>query len=68
MEYLEIGDLLTYLYHKPSLPENEVKEIAYQILDGLNMMHENGFSHRDLKPEVSSLISVEMRAFTKANG
>jgi serine/threonine protein kinase len=67
MEYLEIGDLFTYLYDKPSLPEDEAKEIAYQILDGLNMMHENGFSHRDLKPEVSLLVSMEMRAFTKAN-
>lgn len=65
MEYPEIGDLFTYLYHKPSLPEDEAKEIAYQILDGLNMMHENGFSHRNLKPAAGSLISVEMRSFTK---
>ncbi|CAP92761.1 Calcium/calmodulin-dependent protein kinase type [Penicillium chrysogenum] len=52
MEYLETGDLFAYLYQKPlpPLPEAEAKEIAYQILDGLCMMHENGFAHRDLKP------------------
>ncbi|KAJ5186047.1 Tetratricopeptide-like helical [Penicillium cf. griseofulvum] len=50
MEYLEVGDLFVYLYKRPPLPEPEVKEIAYQILDGLSMMHENGFAHRDLKP------------------
>ncbi|OQE13507.1 hypothetical protein PENFLA_c047G06958 [Penicillium flavigenum] len=52
MEYLEIGDLFAYLYQKPlpPLPEAEAKEIAYQIIDGLCMMHENGFAHRDLKP------------------
>jgi serine/threonine protein kinase len=52
MEYLEIGDLFTYLRENPPLPENEAKHIAYQILDGLNMMHQNGFAHRDLKPNV----------------
>ncbi|KAJ5906473.1 Tetratricopeptide-like helical [Penicillium subrubescens] len=50
MEYLEIGDLSTYLRENPPLPENEAKYIAYQVLDGLNMMHRNGFAHRDLKP------------------
>jgi serine/threonine protein kinase len=55
MEYLEIGDLFTYLLQNPPLPENEAKHIAYQILDGLNMMHGNGFAHRDLKPNVGLL-------------
>ncbi|KAJ5138474.1 Tetratricopeptide-like helical [Penicillium bovifimosum] len=50
MEYLELGDLLTYLHERPPLPEAEAKHIAYQILDGLTLMHENGFAHRDLKP------------------
>lgn len=55
MEYLEIGDLSAYLYPKAPtspLPEAEAREIAYQILDGLSMMHQNGFAHRDLKPNV----------------
>ncbi|KAJ5355481.1 Tetratricopeptide-like helical [Penicillium cataractarum] len=53
MEYLELGDRFTYLYRQPPGPplqETEAKEITYQILDGMNMMHDNGFAHRDLKP------------------
>ena len=26
--------------------------ICQQVLDGLRWMHENGFAHRDLKPQV----------------
>lgn len=54
MEYLEAGDLATYLHGTPPLSETEAKDVSYQILDGLCMMHENGFAHRDLKPKVSS--------------
>ncbi|KAJ5432677.1 Tetratricopeptide-like helical [Penicillium daleae] len=50
MEYLDAGDLYTFVYRKPPLPEIETKEIAYRILEGLDMMHDNGFAHRDLKP------------------
>ncbi|KAL3489042.1 kinase-like domain-containing protein [Aspergillus germanicus] len=51
MEYLELGDLHNYLYHqrqKP-LPEHEAQDVIYQILYGLQEMHENDFIHRDLK-------------------
>lgn len=73
MEYLEIGDLFTYLYGKPPLPETEAKHITYQILDALSMMHQHEFAHRDLKPNVSfSSLSrdvgsspMETRAITK---
>ncbi|KAJ5692033.1 Tetratricopeptide-like helical [Penicillium macrosclerotiorum] len=51
MEYLELGDLSTYLNHRPPLPEFEARILADQILDGLCMMHENKFAHRDLKPQ-----------------
>ncbi|KAI9043586.1 kinase-like protein [Aspergillus affinis] len=50
MEYLELGDLHTYLQHKPALPEHEAKEVTFQILDGLFLMHDNEFAHRDMKP------------------
>ncbi|KAF9884426.1 hypothetical protein FE257_001757 [Aspergillus nanangensis] len=50
MEYLDLGDLYTYLQHNPPLPEDEVKQVASQILDGLCLMHDNQFAHRDLKP------------------
>jgi calcium/calmodulin-dependent protein kinase I len=52
MEYLEKGDLTNYL--KTPLPVLEAKQIAVQILEGLYHMHDQGFTHRDLKPAVSN--------------
>jgi serine/threonine protein kinase len=52
MEYIEHGDLQKQLTR--SFPDFEVQSIASQILQGLQFMHENGFTHRDLKPSVSS--------------
>ncbi|CAH0056128.1 unnamed protein product [Clonostachys solani] len=48
MEYLEHGDLQSHL-DRP-FPEDEVRDIVFQLLEGLSFMHENGFAHRDLKP------------------
>ncbi|KAJ3494127.1 hypothetical protein NLG97_g4278 [Lecanicillium saksenae] len=48
MEYLEHGDLQRHL--APPLPEHEARLVATQVLEGLKFMHENGFTHRDLKP------------------
>ncbi|KAF7536731.1 hypothetical protein G7054_g4313 [Neopestalotiopsis clavispora] len=48
MEYMEHGDLQRRLIRP--YPELEVRSIASQLLEGLQFMHENGFTHRDLKP------------------
>ncbi|XP_074605667.1 serine/threonine-protein kinase dyf-5 [Brevipalpus obovatus] len=32
-------------------PESIIRNIMYQILQGLNFMHKHGFFHRDIKPE-----------------
>jgi serine/threonine protein kinase len=53
MEYCEDLDLGRYLRIYECLPEEQVKEITYQLLVGLVFMHESGFAHRDLKPAVS---------------
>ena len=50
MEYLPYGDLQKYL--GSPLPENEGQHIVSQILEGLYFMHDKGFTHRDLKPNV----------------
>ncbi|KAF2823760.1 kinase-like protein, partial [Ophiobolus disseminans] len=50
MEYCEHLDLGTYLRRHKSLPEDQVHDIGYQLLQGLSRMHDNGFAHRDLKP------------------
>lgn len=48
MEYLELGDLQNYL-SRP-LHESDARDITSQVLEGLQIMHENNFVHRDLKP------------------
>lgn len=52
MEYLERGDLHSYL--RRPFPEAEAIAITHQLLEGLRFMHEAGFAHRDLKPRVRS--------------
>jgi serine/threonine protein kinase len=32
-------------------PESKIRNIMYQIFQGLAFMHKNGFFHRDIKPE-----------------
>ncbi|KAJ9354378.1 hypothetical protein DTO027B9_4721 [Paecilomyces variotii] len=51
MEFCELGDLSRYFSRNPRLQEDHAKEVARQILHGLDIMHENGIAHRDLKPE-----------------
>jgi calcium/calmodulin-dependent protein kinase I len=51
MEYLPHGDLSGYLDEFGPLPEHEVQQIAHQILEGLQCMHNHKFVHRDLKPQ-----------------
>ena len=51
MEYISHGNLRNYLEVERS--ENEAKTITRQLLEGLLVIHQEGFAHRDLKPEVS---------------
>lgn len=41
MEYLEFGDLQTYL-DDSKISEPETEEIGFQILEGVNILHETG--------------------------
>lgn len=60
MEYMPLGDLehniqeieISSTRTGPPLPEEEIQEIARQVLEGLKIMHVEGFAHRDLKPQV----------------
>ena len=53
MEYLPKGDLQSYISSNPLLSEDECCEIVYQVFKGLQIMHKEGFAHRDVKPAVS---------------
>lgn len=53
MEYLRHGDLSKYVTN--GIPEPEIKEIAENILRGLEVMHQHGYTHRDIKPQVGRI-------------
>ena len=51
-EYLPDGCLLkTIQNHDGPFSEAEIRFIIFQLLNGLNYVHKNGFFHRDIKPE-----------------
>ena len=53
MEYISHGNLRSYLEVERS--ENEAKVVTRQLLEGLAVIHQEGFAHRDLKPEARPL-------------
>ena len=50
MEYAEGETLSAYIERKKTLTESELKSILYPLLDGLEVVHEADFLHRDIKP------------------
>ena len=67
MEYFPLGDLERYMDRQSS--EFQIKMITLELLIGLCIMHQNGFTHRDLKPrnilviEDNPCISVKIGDF-----
>ncbi len=45
------GELFEILEDDSSLPEETVRQIAIQLVDGLRYLHANRIIHRDLKPQ-----------------
>lgn len=64
MEYFELGTLDVYMTE--TLLERDAQSIALQLLEGLKIMHEEGFTHRDLKPEVRMFLAVSPTRFSKS--
>jgi len=60
MEYFPLGDLQNYL--SSPLPERDTQQVTHQVLEGLSFMHDNGFAHRDLKPNVSLFLPYTAKA------
>jgi len=50
MEYFPLGTLDKFIGE--DLQEEDARVISAQLLEGLKIMHDEGFTHRDLKPQV----------------
>lgn len=53
MEYLPLGDLSKYMSIS-EISEQDAKHIASDVLEALQFIHYEGFTHRDIKPQVSN--------------
>ena len=51
MEYCKLGELFDYIVKKKRLTENEASNFFYQLINGLEHIHNHSIAHRDLKPE-----------------
>eukprot|EP01134_Creolimax_fragrantissima_P003494 CFRG3494T1 len=51
LELISGGALFEYVQEKEQLCEVESMEFTYQMLKGLQYLHANGVTHRDMKPE-----------------
>ena len=61
-EYME-KDLLELMksLEPKHLPEERIRDIVYQTLQGLSYMHKYGFFHRDIKPENLLFLGDKMK-------
>ena len=51
MEYCQHGELYLQIIDNKRLDENNASFYFYQLINGLNYLHNNNIIHRDLKPE-----------------
>jgi len=57
MEYIPMGDMSASFEGGCRWSESDTKVVIKQLLYGLAVMHKEGITHRDLKPEVCAPLS-----------
>lgn len=50
-EYIEGLTLYDFMYSVNKINKNRLLYIIYQLIQGLKYIHENGYAHRDIKPQ-----------------
>ena len=50
MDYAEGGELTQLINSDIEIPENKIKDIFKQIIEGVRFIHSKNVIHRDLKP------------------
>ncbi|KAH8930686.1 Pkinase-domain-containing protein [Atractiella rhizophila] len=56
LEYIDGGDLLTYVSKRGGLSEEEARKIAMMLFPAIVAFHAKKIVHRDLKPDNTSLL------------
>jgi calcium-dependent protein kinase len=62
-ELVKGGELFKRLTKVSSFTESQAVDIIHQIMLGLNYMHLQSITHRDMKPENILLVSDDMENF-----
>ena len=57
LDYMSGGDVFQRLMEKGTFTEDETRQLAYNMLLGLERMHNEGIAHRDIKPQNLLLVS-----------
>ena len=51
MEYCEGGCLIDRISKEDHMPENELRKLLSSLVNGLQLVHNDGILHRDIKPD-----------------
>ena len=51
MECAEAGEMFDYIVRNKHVEEKQACNFFHQIVDGVEVLHQNFITHRDLKPE-----------------
>lgn len=60
LELLHGGELLERIRRKDRFTETEASRIMRQLVSAVSFMHERGVVHRDLKPEVTLKLFLQV--------